>query len=609
MATAGGMRRASQDPLGAAVPERKFRDERPGGRDHRFDSDAAALDTIASAGAASDSTGVEVFELQERNARLLMQLREAEGHVAELRGRVEYLESLPPRVEVVHVAPQELKSKIQEQQDELRWYREQFAASGGDPDRRATSTIGAADRAAGTSVRPQVAPPLIGDSSVDVCDARKDERVGADRGTTTTRVEVVKQDRFVAVPRIEVRTVEVESVEKLNRLMDRIEELEQELKDRDMALCEWQAKCAVLEQRPPQFEIRTVEVESTPRILQLVSDLNEAEKTIVSLKSRVLTVEHEAGSRVEYVDKPVYIEVPYVEVQRVEVECLPELERARDLVQQKDQEIERLQGELMHARAGQRRLESQITDALSLSNTNCDLAGNGTGPRGIGVATLGSSGSVRSLASGSASSSALPTMLSAPAGGMQRPWAVVSVKPPQRLPRVPVQLYCADASDPLDVKLGARLRTMACRVPFQRCIGERGRYIFGTLPVHIQASGRSDEIMVQPLDQTSLQPYSLPTFLQRYEEPEFLKLKTSPTLAGALPPASGSLGNLAPAGLPGQPTGQGHAPAPVMAISSGFSTASISPSLVSGAMSGRQTAAQALRQESTAARMAVSPLG
>jgi len=397
-------------------------------------------------------SALNVLEMQERNAQLLIRLRSAEEVNAELRGRVAHFESLPPKVEVVNLVKPEIRTVTVENSEHIEKLRD-----------------------------------MIQQQQDENLRLRENLRLSAGQAP---QVEVVVRKQYVEVPKVELRYVEVENVDKLNLLITRVKDQELEIRRLEGLVSEWQAKCARLEQNPPKVEVRTVEVESTARIQQLIDELNEAHGTMAQLRQRLITLEHSPATKVEYVDKNVYIEVPEVEVQRIEVENTEKIQYLQRVLEMKDQELDRARNELTHLRESQRRLEAQIAVVLR-SNVN--------------------------------------------APGAQQSWRSTRVEK-LIMPRVPVQVYTPDDSDPADLLLAERLKTLSCRVPFKRA--NIGKYHFGSLLVHIQVQLEGQQGEGEILCQLAMSsdgtasteslltagPVSLAAFLQQYEEREFSKL-------------------------------------------------------------------------------------
>eukprot|EP00811_Abedinium_folium_P033363 NODE_6332_length_1681_cov_10.889961.p1 GENE.NODE_6332_length_1681_cov_10.889961~~NODE_6332_length_1681_cov_10.889961.p1 ORF type:complete len:472 (+),score=146.59 NODE_6332_length_1681_cov_10.889961:147-1418(+) len=246
-------------------------------------------------------------EAQERNAGLRVQLLNRQQAVVGLRRELDYQQSLPTASEA---------------------------------DRQQGSPAGDSERM---------------DALWAQIKARQDENLQLRRGLALgaarpPHVEVVFEDRTVDKPRVEVKLTEVPNQSRVNLMIREKKELEDELQRRE---AEWRAKYEWLEQQPPKVDVRYMETVSSRRVEQLIDDLNAREMELVRL--RKLMVEHQSvqARQIVYVDRDHFLEVPHVDVQRVEYENTALLLQLQKALETKDQE-------LAHVREMQRRVEAQL---------------------------------------------------------------------------------------------------------------------------------------------------------------------------------------------------------------------------------------------------------
>lgn len=271
---------------------------------------------------------VNLVEMQTRNAQLLIQLREAEEQVAQLKGHVMHLENMPRAVEVVNIVRPEIRTVTVENSEHIDKLRDTIRK--------------------------------MQEENLNLREELKLKQEGQ------AQIQVVYRDRFIEKPQVELRYVEVENVDKLSLLLEQVKELEQELHNTRAQVSEWRAKCARMEQQPPKTEVRLVEIESSAKISQLIEELNKKESDNMLLRKNLIELEHNPPKQIAYVDREVFIEVPQVEVQQVEVENTDQLAQMQRILDMKDQELQHARRELEHARDSQRRLEANLADMLRL---------------------------------------------------------------------------------------------------------------------------------------------------------------------------------------------------------------------------------------------------
>jgi hypothetical protein len=167
------------------------------------------------------------------------------------------------------------------------------------------------------------------------------------------------------------------------------------------------------------------------------------------------------------VDREVHIEVPQVEVQRIEVENTELIQQLKRLLELRDQELDRARGEVDRCREAQRRLEIQLQEALRVE-VHQEVKSERLAETFV-------------------------------------------------VPRVPLQVYSADPSDQIDVKLAEHLSNTMCWVPFRR--KSPGQYEFGMLAVQMKLE--HDKLMVKAASNPEF--VSFQTFMQMCEASEFEK--------------------------------------------------------------------------------------
>lgn len=279
----------------------------------------------------SDSA-VNIVEMQTRNAQLLIQLREAEEQTVQLKAHVMHLEQMPRDTELVNIVRPEVRTVTVENSEHIERLRD-----------------------------------TIRKMQEENLNLREELQL---KKTQQAHIQVEYRNRFVEKPQVELRYVEVENVDKLGLLQDQVKELEQELSNARAQVSDWRTKYARMEQQPLKTEVRLVEIESSTRVSQLIEDLNKKESDNVLLRKKIIELEHNPQKQIEYSDHEVFIEVPQVEVQQVEVENTEQLAQMHRILEMKDKELHHARHEVEHARESQRRLEANLADVLRMGRTS-----------------------------------------------------------------------------------------------------------------------------------------------------------------------------------------------------------------------------------------------
>lgn len=325
-----------------------------------------------------------------------MALREAKLRIAELEGRIAFLEAKPNDVEVVTVVKPEYRTVVTENSEHVDRLNE-----------------------------------LLNEQRDQIVKLEEELAVSRQR---PVEIREVERTKFVVQTVAEPRVVEVEGPE-VQRLFTRLREVSQKLGERTAELENARVRIDELERKPAPVDVRTVYQEDGERIRELVEALNARERDLASLRASL----HELRGRppvVEKVEKEVYIEVPKVEVERVEVDNSETLSKLKDTVKRQDEEIRNL---LAEAR-GHRELVASLEGRLHQAG--------GSAPDATGPAVAD------------------------------------RVADRYVMPRKPLQIYSAVLDDTVDVALGQHLARVPCRIPFSR-VG-MGEYDTGTARVHLR---------------------------------------------------------------------------------------------------------------------------